>query len=79
VRVEHGSRMGEEGLARARRRDPAARAVQQMQAELLLQTANRLTHGRLRDPEALGGAAEVALLGDGDEGGELALLHVAQR
>ena len=59
-------------LAGRRELDPAGRAVQQCHAELGLQPSDLLRKRRLGDVQALGGAAEVALLGDGDEVAEMA-------
>jgi hypothetical protein len=45
----------------------AAGSIEQGHAEPLLEAANLLTQRRLRDVQPGGGAAEVKLLGDGDE------------
>jgi hypothetical protein len=46
-------------------------AEEQALAELGFQAADLLADGRLRDRDALGGAGEVALLGDRHEVGKL--------
>lgn len=52
-----------------------ARALKQREAELVLEAADRLAHGRLRNAEALGGPPEVTRLRDSQERGELPGLH----
>jgi hypothetical protein len=69
-----GRDLGEEALARRGERDAPARAVDQALPELGLQRAEALAHARLRDPEPLGGAPEVELLGEGEEDPDLAEL-----
>jgi hypothetical protein len=54
---------------------PPGGPVQQPHAELLLELADLLGQRRLGHVQALGGAAEVALLGHGDEVVELPDLH----
>src|SRR5262245_43430058 len=49
--------------------------MEQGDAQLLLQLPDLLTQGRLRDAQAGGGAAEVQLLGDGQEVAQVAELH----
>jgi hypothetical protein len=54
------------------------RALEQPDAELGLELAHLLADRRLRDVEALGGAAEVQLLRDGDEVPKVTEFHAAQ-
>ena len=65
----------EQDLARRRELDAARRAVQQRHAELGLEPPDLLRERRLGHVQALGGAAEVAFLGDGDERAQVAELH----
>src|SRR6185312_2860820 len=66
--LEHrGSGIGQGDLARG--------PVQQVDAELLLELANLLADRGLGDVEALGGTAEMQLLGDGDEIPQVPKLH----
>jgi hypothetical protein len=53
----------------------AGRTVEQRDAQLPLQPADLLAHRRLSDVQALGGPAEMPLLGDGDHVAELAQFH----
>ena len=69
-----GRDVGEEALARRGQGDAPARAVDEALAELVLELAQALAHARLRDPEPLGGAAEVELVGEGEEDADLAQL-----
>lgn len=64
---QHGSGRGE--------RDLAAGAFQQCDSEPPFELGDRAGQGRLGYPEALGGLAEVRLLGDGDEVPRLAYFH----
>ena len=57
----------EQHLAGGRELDAARGAVEQRLAELGLEAADLLRERRLRDVQPRGGAAEVPLLGDGDE------------
>ena len=69
-----GRDVGEEALARRGQRHAAAGAVDEALPELGLQLAQALAHARLRDPEPLGGAPEVELVGEGEEDADLAEL-----
>jgi hypothetical protein len=69
------ARVIQEANARGGERHAAAVALEQPHAELVLQRPHLLRHARLRQVQLLGGAAEVQLLGDGDEGSELPELH----
>jgi hypothetical protein len=55
--------------------DGAARPDQERPAQLAFQVLDLLRERRLGDAEALRGAPEVPLLGDGDEVTEVAQLH----
>ena len=65
---------------RAGRRQPhlARGALDQLDAELVLEPRDGLRDGLLADAEARGGAGEAALLGDRDEGPQLAQLGHAR-
>ena len=65
----------EQHLAGGRELDAARGAVQQRLPELGLEAADLLRERRLRDVQPRGGAAEVALLGDGDEVAQVPELH----
>ena len=69
-----GGDVGEEPLARRGQRDVPARAVDEALPELGLERAQALADARLRDPEPLGGAPEVELIGEGEEDPDLAEL-----
>jgi hypothetical protein len=56
---ERSSIGGEHGALRG--------ALDELQPEVFLETAQPLRHGRLRDPQARCGATEVPMLGDSDE------------
>jgi hypothetical protein len=51
-------------------------ADQETCTELRLERADLLTEGRRGEVESSGGAAEMALLGDGDEVAQVAQLHI---
>ena len=59
----------------ARQRGAPAVAVEQRHAELGLELADLLADARLGEVQAVGGAAEVKLLGDGDERAQLPQFH----
>ena len=65
--VEHAAGLHEQGGAGHGERHAAVGPVEQADSELGLELADLLAHGRLRDVQTLGGAAEVQLLGDRDE------------
>jgi hypothetical protein len=71
---EHRAGVLREGPSRLGRRDDAARPPEQLDAELLLEPANRLRQRRLRDVQPLGRPPEVQLLEDGEEVAEMAQL-----
>src|SRR5690606_13801924 len=56
----------------------AGGAVEQTDAEPLLQIAHGLAERRLRDAEARSGTGKATFLGDGDEGVEIAQVLVGQ-
>ena len=67
ARGEQLARLVEQRRARRGERGAAAVAIEQLHAELGLERAHLLADARLRDVEPLGRAAEVELLGHGDE------------
>src|SRR3954453_18643874 len=73
--AQHAARLLEQCSARRGQRDAAVRAVEEPDAELVLELADLLADGRLGDVEPLPGAAEVQLFGDGDEVPEMAEFH----
>ena len=72
---EYPARVAGDGLAGLGRRDPAARALEQLGAELGLEPADLVRERRLGDVQLLGGAGEVAVSGDRLGVDELAQLH----
>ena len=73
--VEHPAGLFEQRRARVGERDAALRAVEQAHAELVLELADLLAHGRLRHVQPLGSAAEVELLRDRYEVPQMAKFH----
>ena len=61
------ARLVEQRRPRRGEGDAAAVAVEELHAELGLERSNLLADAGLRDVQPLGGAAEVELLGHGDE------------
>jgi len=61
---EHAPRARRDRLAGLGRRDAAARALEELGAELGLEPANLVRERRLGDVELLGGAGEVPVAGD---------------
>ena len=55
--------------------DPAVGALEQRDAELFLELAHLPAQGRLTDVTGLGGAAEMAEIGDRDDVAEIAQVH----
>jgi hypothetical protein len=78
-RGERGRRLGEQRAAGGGQLDPSARAQEQWRAELVLELADLVAQRRLRDVQARGRAAEVELLGDGEEVAQQARLEVDRR
>jgi hypothetical protein len=64
-----------EAAADGRRPDPAARPLEQRGAHLLLELLDRLADPGRAHVQALGGAAEVQFVGQGQEDLDVALLH----
>jgi hypothetical protein len=64
--------LGAEPLPRRRQRDPTARAMHELLAELSLEGPETLAHPRLREAEPVRGAAEVELLGQREKDLDLA-------
>ena len=64
---EHPPRLPREDRPGLRQRDDAARPLEQLDAELGLELADRLRERRLADVQALGRAPEVQLLADREE------------
>ena len=58
-------------------RDTAPVAFEELDAQLGLERAHLLAHARLREMQSLGRAAEVQLLGHGDERAQMPELHAA--
>src|SRR5262249_31059524 len=75
LRSEHALCVPVEALPRLGGLDAATRAIDELDAEPLLQRLDLQAHGRLRDAEPLGRLREALLLDDRDEGGELARIH----
>jgi hypothetical protein len=73
--AEHSSRLYEERLACNGQGHLSLRAVEQTDAELLLEFTNLLANRRLGDVQPFGRAAEVQLLGYRDEVPEVTELH----
>ena len=64
-----------EAVPGLRRLDAAAGAVEQLLADAVLERPDLLAHGRLRDPEPLGGLRKALALHDRAEGSELPRVH----
>ena len=74
-RREHALGLGAEGPAGLREHDAAADAGEQLDAELRLERADLLRERGLGEVELAGGPAERAVLGRGEEVGELLQSH----
>ena len=72
---ERRPRVRQRGLARGGQPHGATRPVEQRLTHLAFQPLDLGADRRLRDVDALGGAGEVGLLGDGDEVLELPKFH----
>lgn len=68
-------RMVVQGVGGDGRQQALAAALEQRDVEVLLQLADLLREGRLRQGQAFGGAADVAFLVERDEIAELAKIH----
>jgi hypothetical protein len=66
--------LAEEALAGRGQRDAPARAVEQALPELVLERSQALADARLGDAQPLRSAAEVQLVGEGEEDADLAEL-----
>ncbi len=80
-RAEIGHRGDEpaiERLAGVGKRDAARRAVEQANADALLESAHHLAECRRRDAERVGGAREAERAGDGEEGAYLGEVAAGQ-
>ena len=73
---QHGAGVAEQALARIGKPHTPARALEQCQAELVLELADPLRQGRGGHVEAPGGAPEVTFLGDGYEVAQAAEIDV---
>jgi hypothetical protein len=73
--VYHLPGMLKEDLAGRRERDLALGTVEQFDAKLLFQSADRRREGRLHDVDSLGCPGEVQLGGHGDEVLQVANFH----
>lgn len=72
---EGGAGVLEEAFAGGEEGHAARGAEEETHAELVFEAFDLAREGRLRDAEALGGAADVPLFGDGDEVAELREAH----
>ena len=68
---------GQQGPASLCKTDFTAQAIEQSHIELLFQCGDALADGRLGQVQALARAREAAGFGDGDEGIEVGLVHLA--
>lgn len=68
-------RVAEEALAGGEQADAPRGPLEQRRAELVLEAADLAAERRLRDVQATRGAADVLLLGDGDEVAQLGEAH----
>ena len=66
---------GAQLLADRGQRDLAAGAIKQLRSDARFEHSDRLAHARVGDPEPLGGASEVKLLGEREEYADLAQLN----
>ena len=73
---EHAPHLDQPARTHRRERHRALRAVEQRDAQLLLQRTDLLRQRRLRHRQALGSAAEMQLLGNGHEIAKLAQIHI---
>jgi hypothetical protein len=64
---ERSRRLPEQRLARIRQANASLGAREELDSQLAFELLDRATESRLRDVQASRGAAEVQLLGDGDE------------
>ena len=76
TRAEDRPRLGEKGCARLGQLDAARLAAEQLDLELGFERPDLLAERRLLDAEPLGGAGDMAFLGDRDEVAEVAQFHM---
>src|SRR6185436_19997079 len=76
---EGKSGFGQEAASRRGELHAARDTLEQWTADLALQVEDLTAQGRLRDPQSLGRAPEVQLLGHRDEIAEMPKLHVRRR
>ena len=74
-RPQDAAGVGDQDRAALGGRDPARRAHQQFDTEVLLEMPDMLAQRRLGDPEALGGARDGSFLRDGQKVPELTDVH----
>jgi hypothetical protein len=72
---EHALRVAEDHAALGGELDAAARAAEDLDAELLLEAPDLLGDRRLGEVQLLGGLRERAVAGDGGDGAKVAQLH----
>jgi hypothetical protein len=75
-RIEGPSGLAEQHPAGVGERHSSTVPIEELNAEPLLQLADRARQRRLCDPEANGGASKVQFLGNGDEVPELTSLEI---
>ena len=75
ARYDELLRLAQEPMARGRQHDARARPLEERDADFLLELTNMPTQGRLGDMESLRGPCEVQLLGDSNEGAQMAEIH----
>jgi hypothetical protein len=75
ARCDELLRLAQEPMARGGQHDARARPLEERDADFLLELTNMPTQGRLRDMQSLRSPCEVQLLGDGDEGAQMAEVH----
>ena len=69
-------RFGEQRLPRLGQLDAARLAAEQLHLQFGFECSDLLAERRLLDAQPLGGAGDVAFLGDRDEVAEMAQLHM---
>ena len=74
---EHALRVAEDDAALGGELDLAARAAEDLDAELGLEAPDLLRDRRLREVQLLGGLRERAVAGDGDDGAQVTELHAS--
>jgi hypothetical protein len=74
--LEHSTRLGQEGRAGVRQRDPPPRAIKHLDAEITLELADLLADRRLRHVQLLGGARDMQRLRHRHEVPQVPKLHI---